>query len=372
MKILVTGAYGFIGKNLIAHLKKIPTIEIIYFSKSDTIIDLQSKISQADAVFHLAGVNRPIADDEYITGNYHLTKILCQLVEQENRLIPVIFTSSIQSSLDNPYGNSKWQAEQSLLDLHKKTGTPVYIFKLPNVFGKWSKPNYNSVVSTFCYNIAHDIPITINDRNKSITIVHIDDVIAQFQKVLIEAPSQQIFDTINPVYSITIGQLAEKITQFKKSRISLNVGSVGVGLDRALYSTYLTFLPETDFQYTIPSHKDPRGIFVEMLKTPESGQVSFFTAPPGITRGEHFHHTKSEKFLVVKGRAKFRFRHIIDLRYFEIITTCSIPTIVETIPGWSHDITNMGADEMIVMLWANEIFNPEYPDTYYTPIGTEL
>lgn len=371
MKVLVTGSNGFIGKNLMAHLSERNKIEVDTFSRDDDLSSLDSKIDGVDFVFHLAGVNRPNNVEEFALGNADLTSAVCSAIIQTKRLIPVIYTSSLQAELDNPYGQSKKAAEEILVNFSGNSGSPVYIFRLPNIFGKWCKPNYNSVVATFCYNIAHNLPIKIHDQLTKIRLVYIDDLVKQFINIIDGAMLEPGFNNINPVYEVTIGDLAKKIQLFKDSRQSLITEPVGTGLDRALYSTYLSYIEPKQFSYELTKHQDQRGVFVEILKTKDSGQFSFFTAYPGITRGGHYHHTKSEKFLVVKGKADFGFRHIISGETYRIQTSDKEPRVVETIPGWAHNITNIGNDLLIVMLWANEVFDQENPDTISSQVSNE-
>ena len=371
MKVLITGANGFVGKNLIAHLGERSDIEIVRFTREDSLASLPGLLAQVGFVFHLAGVNRPEDPAEFQTGNADLTQAICDAVVQGGRRTPVLYTSSIQADLDNPYGTSKRGAEAALLELHEKHGVPVSIFRLPNVFGKWARPNYNSAVATFCNNVARGLPITINDPQATVRLVYIDDVVQYFISVLDGQLSGDPFVEVQPVYSTSVGALAEHLYAFKNSRASIITEPVGTGLIRALYSTYLSYVPPEDFTYEVPKYGDQRGVFVEMLKTKDSGQFSYFTAHPGITRGGHYHHSKTEKFLVIKGQACFRFRHIVSGEFYELFTDGDKPEIVETVPGWTHDVTNVGNEEMIVMLWANEIFDREHPDTYTRPVGTE-
>lgn len=359
MRVLVTGAEGFVGKNLVVHLRERPGIEILRFVRADTMADLEEKVSQADFIFHLAGVNRPTHEAEFETGNSDLTRALCLAVQRSGREIPVVYTSSIQAELDNAYGSSKRLAEETLRSLPSAT----YIFRLPNVFGKWCRPNYNSAVATFCHNIARDLPIQINHPEAQLRLVYIDDVIAAFLALLDRAPAPAQFETVAPVYHTTVGELASCLQAFKQGRTTLVTETVGKGLTRALYSTFITYFEPDQFAYPLVRHEDARGVFVEMLKTHDSGQFSYFTAHPGVTRGGHYHHTKTEKFLVLKGKARFGFRHIESGVMHEYCTSAEVPEVVETIPGWTHDITNIGRDEMIVMLWANEVFDREHPDT---------
>ncbi|VVP04656.1 UDP-2-acetamido-2,6-beta-L-arabino-hexul-4-ose reductase [Pseudomonas fluorescens] len=371
MKVLITGANGFVGKNLIAHLQERKDVEVLRFCREDDIGSLHSLVSTADFIFHLAGVNRPQNIEEFKTGNADFTQLLCAAVVASGRNIPLLYTSSIQAEFDNAYGSSKREAEDALLNLSEHYGNDVHLFRLPNVFGKWARPNYNSAVATFCYNIANKLPVSINDADAKIILVYIDDVINSFISVMDGNQSGDPFVVVEPHYSITVGELSAQLYAFKESRQSMIAERVGTGLVRALYSTYLSYLPPEEFTYEVPKYGDARGVFVEMLKTKDSGQFSYFTAHPGITRGGHYHHTKTEKFLVIVGKACFRFRHIISGEFYELFTEGNAPQVVETVPGWSHDITNVGDSEMIVMLWANEIFDRELPDTYTMAVGTK-
>lgn len=364
MHVLITGANGFIGKNLIAHLREKTGMSVATFVRGEPLPALASKVAAADFIVHLAGVNRPQHDQEFQEGNTDLTLALCDAVRAAGKPIPVVYTSSSQAELDNAYGVSKRGAEEALRALEQDTGSRVYIFRLPNVFGKWCRPNYNSAVATFCHNIAHDLPIQVNNRAAPLRLVYVDDVVAAFVKLMEQAgPGAELYH-VEPVYSTTVGELADQLHAFRASRASLVTEAVGSGLTRALYSTYISYFTPEQFAYPLVRHADPRGVFVEMLKTRDAGQFSYFTAHPGITRGGHYHHTKTEKFLVIKGSARFGFRHIETDATYELLTNGAEPVVVETIPGWSHDITNIGDDEMIVMLWANEIFDRERPDTF--------
>jgi UDP-2-acetamido-2,6-beta-L-arabino-hexul-4-ose reductase len=371
MKVLITGADGFIGKNLIAHLRERGDVEVLSFTRGDDASLLYSLMLEVDFVFHLAGVNRPQNPQEFQSGNTDLTQALCDAIKASNKRLPVVYTSSSQAEHDNPYGSSKRGAEEALLELAGTCGTAVHLFRLPNVFGKWARPNYNSVVATFCHNITRDLPIQINDPQARINLVYIDDVVNHFIDVMGGKLAGEPFVSVAPQYSIAIGELAEQLYSFRDSRKSMITDPVGTGLVRALYSTYLSYLPPERFTYEVPKYGDQRGVFVEVLKTKDSGQFSYFTAHPGITRGGHYHHSKTEKFLVIKGKACFRFRHIVSGEFYELFTDGEQPEIVETVPGWTHDITNVGDDEMVVMLWANEIFDREHPDTFTRPVGTE-
>lgn len=363
MKVLVTGANGFIGKNLVLRLRERARIEVLTLISSDCDSAWHDALTQADAVVHLAGENRPIDPAAFDSVNTGLTLRLCQTLESLGKRTPVLFSSSAQAEQDNPYGRSKLAAEEALAELAKSNGNPVAIYRLPGVFGKWCRPNYNSVVATFCYNKAHDLPVDINDVKAPVRLVYVDDLINVFLRALDHPNAGLSYPSVVPEYLITLGELSDQIDAFKKCRSTLVSERVGTGFVRALYATYVSYLPMDKFAYALPVHGDARGVFVEMLKTPDSGQFSYFTAHPGISRGGHYHHTKTEKFLVIKGHARFGFRHMITNEVHHLETHGERPQIVETVPGWSHDITNIGRDEMLVLLWANEIFDRDNPDT---------
>jgi UDP-2-acetamido-2,6-beta-L-arabino-hexul-4-ose reductase len=362
MQIVITGADGFVARNLAVRLKERGHEGIGLVTRQTPLDVLEALVSRADLVFHLAGVNRPQDPSEFTSGNVDFTARLCELLRRHRRKAAVVFSSSIQAALDNPYGRSKEAAEQVLLRHALEGGGPVHIYRLPNVFGKWARPNYNSAVATFCHNVARGLPIVVHDPAAPLRLVYVDDVIDAFVARL-DQPRSGGFHEVQPVYETTVGEVAEAIREFARSRDTMVTSRVGVGLLRALHATYLSHLPSEAFAYEVPRHQDPRGVFVEMLKTPDCGQFSYFTAHPGVTRGEHYHHTKTEKFLVIKGTAHFGFRHIVTGETHELVTRGGDGRIVETIPGWTHNITNVGDDELIVMLWANEIFDRQRPDT---------
>lgn len=363
MRVLVTGSNGFIGKNLIVRLSELTDFEVHQFVRNDGLETLAGKVAVADAVVHVAGVNRPKDVSDFTLGNADLTALLCEAIKDTGRHIPLLLASSIQAELHNPYGESKRAAEMAVEQLSAQTGNPAVIYRLPNVFGKWCKPNYNSAVATFCHNIANDLPIQINDPSTVLNLVHVDDVVEEMVGALRSAMPGLQRRTVDTVHEISLGELAAQIDAFKLCRTTLISERVGAGLVRALYATYVSYLPPSKFAYDLVRHGDQRGVFVEMLKTADSGQFSFFTAHPGITRGGHYHHTKTEKFLVIKGSARFGFRHVLTNETYEVLISGNMSRVVETVPGWTHDITNIGEDEMVVMLWANEIFDREKPDT---------
>ena len=375
MKVLITGAGGFVGKNLQQHLAERKDVEVVCFTRANTAADLPRLLEGVAFVFHLAGVNRPQDPQEFVTGNADLTAALVEAVEGEmrarSRKIAIVCSSSTQAARDNPYGASKRAAEDALRAFAARTGTAAHVFRLPNVFGKWCRPNYNSAVATFCHNIARGLAIQINDPAAPVTLVYVDDVVERFIELMDGADAAvdaEGFATVTPQYTTTVGELARLIETFRASRDTLVTERVGTGLVRALYSTYVSYLPPERFAYPVPMHGDARGVFVEMLKTPDCGQFSFFTAHPGITRGGHYPHTKTEKFLVIKGEARFKFRQMQTGEEHELVTSGAKAEIVETVPGWTHDITNIGSDEMVVMLWANEVFDRAKPDTYACPL----
>lgn len=367
-RILVTGANGFVGKNLFVRLRELPGYEVDKFVRGDDVSTLPQRVAAADAVVHLAGENRPADEAAFAQVNTGLTAALCSAIQGEykarGRHVPLLLASSSQAERDNPYGRSKLAAEQAVQQLAEATGNPCVIFRLPGVFGKWCKPNYNSVVATYCHNLTRGLQIQINDLKAALRLAYIDDVLTAFLAALDAPVSGCHFASVEPEYCITLGELATQLEAFSACKATLVSERVGTGLVRALYATYVSYLPNEAFTYPLPAHVDPRGAFVEMLKTPDAGQFSYFTAHPGVTRGGHYHHTKTEKFLVIKGTALFRFRHLLTDEVVEIQTTGGEPQVVDTIPGWTHDITNTGSVELIVMLWANENFDRERPDTF--------
>ena len=367
-KILVTGSTGFIGKNLLLRLVELGCQNILTFDRFDNIDGLGALVRESDIIFHLAGENRPSDSKDFSRVNVELTRKLCEAINVEIAGRPLavnlIHLSSSQYNLDNDYGRSKKAGEKLIENLVVESKVCATVYRLPGVFGKWAKPNYNSVVATFCHNVAREIPLEIHDPGKTLSLVHIDDVV---EALLVSAQDRSEgikLGKIKNEYTISVECLAQKIVSFRNPRINLNVSSVGTGIDRVLYSTYLSYVPSECFKYAIPTYDDVRGSFVEIVKTQDSGQFSFFTAHPGVCRGGHYHHTKNEKFVVVQGRAQFRFRNIVTNEKIEFETSSKFIEVVDTIPGWAHDITNIGDENLIVMLWANEIFDQTKPDTF--------
>src|SRR5699024_6372680 len=310
MNILVTGAKGFVGKNLTQELKN-RNYKVSEFTEESAPSLLEEYTKECDFVFHLAGVNRPKDEAEFIKGNYDLTSQLLELLRKHDNKSPVLLTSSIQAERENPYGKSKKAAEDLLFSYEKETGNRVYVYRLPNLFGKWSKPNYNTVVATFCHNIARDLDIQVNNPDAELTLCYIDDVLAEFMRALEDNPTKQGDFCVVPVtHQIKLGKLVELIKSFKKSRTNLSIPNTEDDLTKKLYSTYLSFLPADQFSYDLKMNTDHRGSFTEMIKTPERGQVSVNVSKPGITKGSHWHHTKNEKFIVGVGEGFIRFRNI--------------------------------------------------------------
>jgi UDP-2-acetamido-2,6-beta-L-arabino-hexul-4-ose reductase len=363
MRILITGADGFIGANLRTRLRECGDHDTISITRDSSDQELAAGLASADFVYHLAGVNRPKTDGEFVLGNRKFTEQLCGALVASGRRTPVVFSSSTQAELENPYGQSKLAAESALSRYSRETGAPVLIFRLTNVFGKWARPDYNSVVATFCHNVARGLPIQVNDPTAKLRLLYIDDVVDAFLRCLTSPGDAARYVEAGPVYETTVGEVADAIRVFFESRTTLLSPPAGTGLVRALYATYVSYLPAASFAYRVPQYADPRGTFGEVLKTPDCGQFSYFTAHPGITRGGHYHHSKTEKFVVIRGTAQFRFRQIETGEFHDLVVRGGEGYIVESIPGWAHDITNTGDDELIVMLWANEIFDRSRPDT---------
>lgn len=363
MRVVVTGANGFIGQNLRLHLEDQGVSDVVRVTRETSAEQRRLSLATADAVVHLAGVNRPTDPGEFVTGNSELTQDICNELLTVGRPVPVVLASSIQAALDNPYGRSKAAAEDAVMHYSEASGAGVAILRLANVFGKWSRPNYNSAVSTFCHNLARGLPVSISDPTTELRLVHVDDVVSAIAALLRTGVKTHGRVDVGPVHDVTLGDLVQMIRECAMNRQTNTIPRVGTGLVRALYATYVSYIPVADFSYSLRQHADERGVFAEMLRTTDSGQFSFFTAHPGVTRGGHYHHSKTEKFLVVKGSARFGFRHIVTGERCDLTVHGGDVRVVETVPGWVHDITNVGDDEMFVMLWANENFDPVRPDT---------
>ncbi len=371
--ILITGAGGFVGRNLVATLHAMGCKELLLFEKNDTVETLADYCRRAAFVVHLAGINRPKDPSEFYSGNAGLTDTMLRLLAENNNPAPVLVTSSIQAALDNDYGKSKKQAEDAIFAHGKATGAPVYVFRMEGVFGKWCRPNYNSVVATFCHNIARDLPIEVRDPAYELPLVYIDDVIACILDALQQGKAERDVEgycRIHPVHRVTLGRLAELIKGFAGARKgSLTVPYLAEGsFEKKLYSTYLSYLPTDQFAYDLNMHCDDRGSFTEVLRSPERGQVSVNISKPGIVKGNHWHHTKNEKFLVVQGEGVIRFRRIDSDEVIEYHVSGKKLQVVDIPCGYTHNIENVGSEDMVTVMWANECFDPDHPDTFYLPV----
>ena len=368
--ILITGAGGFIGKNLVATLKTAGYTDLMLFERDDPPETLAEYAARAGFVYHLAGINRPKDPSEFYAGNAGLTETLLSLLDKAGNKAPVLVTSSIQAALDNDYGKSKAQAEQAIFAHGQATGAPVYVFRLPGVFGKWCRPNYNSVVATFCHNSANGLPLSVRDPEYRLPLVYIDDVVTSFVAALDgNCTREGDYCVIPVVHETTLGHLAETIEGFAKNRETLDVPDQTPGsLEQKLYSTWLSYLPADRFSYPLNMHCDNRGSFTEFLHTPAHGQVSINISKPGIVKGNHWHHSKNEKFLVVKGTGVIRFRALDSTEVIEYHVSGDKLEVVDIPTGYTHNIENVGEDDMVTVMWANEVFDPDHPDTFFLPV----
>jgi UDP-2-acetamido-2,6-beta-L-arabino-hexul-4-ose reductase len=369
MNILITGANGFIARNLIAELKNHGYTNIFEYTKDTDSKLLSEYCRKADFVYHLAGVNRPKNNKEFMKENYGFTEQLLDQLKKHGNNCPVMLSSSIQAKLSNPYGLSKKAGEDLLLDYEEKTGAKIFIYRYPNVFGKWCKPNYNSAIATFCYNIARELPITVNDRNVTMNLLYIDDLVDDLINVLNnEVTVNGGFCEIPVNYTATLGEIVDLIYSFKESRDNLGVPDMSEPFTKKLYSTYLSYLPEDKFSYDLNMNTDHRGSFTEFIKTLDRGQVSVNISKPGITKGNHWHHTKTEKFLVVSGNGVIRFKKIDTDNVIEYYVSGDKLEVVDIPPGYTHNIENLGDTDMVTIMWANEFLDLDRPDTYYLEV----
>jgi len=368
--VLVTGAKGFIGKNLVVALKRRTEVDVIEHDLDSPAGSLEKGLAKADAIYHLAGVNRPERVEEFTEGNFDLTRQVCDALRQLGRTPLLVLSSSTQAALDNHYGLSKCQAEESVFDFGKLAEAPVFVFRLPGVFGKWCRPNYNSVVATFCHNIACGLPITVSDPKKEIELAYIDDVVSAFIGVIDgRLPvSDGKYSLVEPTYRISLGALADTIQSFRDSRFSLELQDMSDPFSRSLYATYISYLPTESFAYALTKKSDPRGELAELLKSSHIGQIFVSRTRPGITRGHHYHDTKVEKFVVLEGNAVIRFRHILGGDVIECPVSGGEFRVVDIPPGYTHSIENIGQNDLIVLFWADEIFNSSIPDTFGMPV----
>ena len=390
-KVLVTGSNGFVGKNTVVALKEAKKYEVLTIDRENTEEQLKESVLNADFIVHLAGVNRPKDTKEFYEGNGGLTEKIVGFLREENKNTPILITSSTHAVLDNDYGKSKKQSEDALIKYSDECNAKVYIFRLPNLFGKWCRPNYNSAVATFCYNIAHDLDVWINDPAIELNLVYIDDLVASIIDIIEDenivklsnldeevavtttgASSIQIdkyYYEVTTVYKRTLGNIVDSLKMFRNMRKSLLIPDLSDGFNKALYSTYLTYLEEDDFSYYLDKKEDNRGWLAELVKSEQFGQMFVSKTHPGINRGNHWHHTKTEKFIVIQGQAAIRFRKLDEDKVIEYIVDGEKPQVLDIPPGYTHSIENIGQDEVITLFWSNEMFNPEKPDTYFLEVN---
>lgn len=369
MKILITGSNGFIGKNLVAELKNQGYDDLLLVDRQTTDDELKKYTSQADFVFHLAGINRPQTDEEFREGNVDFTDKLINYLKVSDKKAPIMVSSSIQAELDNLYGISKREGEEIIKSYGKEYSIKTMIYRFPNVFGKWSKPNYNSAIATFCYNISHDLPIQVNNRETLLELVYIDDVVKELINCLSDKESRtQDFCFVPTTHKQTLGWIVDTIKSFKESRENLVLPDFGDDFTKKLYSTYLSFLSEDDFSYELKMNVDNRGSFTEFLRTTNAGQVSVNISKPHIVKGNHWHHTKNEKFLVVSGEGVIRFRKPDEDSIIEYFVSGEKLEVVDIPVGYTHNIENLGDKDMVTVMWVNEPFNPNEPDTYFLEV----
>lgn len=374
MQILITGSDGFMGRNLRAALAERAG------AREDTLFcvdvrsdkeELRAAAEKADFVFHLAGVNRPENPEEFMQGNGGFTDELLALLEGAKKP-PVLLSSSTQAALDNPYGISKRAAEASVRGYGSRLGVPVYIYRMTNAFGKWSRPNYNSAVATFCHQAARGLPITVNDPDAPLRLIYIDDIVTEFLRALDGSPTREgDFCVVRPEYALTVGELARRVASFRDARDSLDLPEPAGPLTRALFATYLSFLPSDDFARSPVAHADERGSFTELLHMGAHGQLSVNVSRPRVTKGEHWHHTKHEKFIVLSGEGVIRLRKVGDGTVISYPVSGSAPQVVDIPPGYTHCLENLGDTDMITLMWANERFDPDAPDTIRLPVKPE-
>lgn len=376
MKILVTGAKGFVGKNVCLFLRNAGYDNIIEFDVDSPELTLDNAVQDCDFVLHFAGVNRPKDVSEFIEGNFGFTSKLLSKLKLANNKAPVLITSSIQAALDNPYGKSKKAAEDYMFAYAKETGVEVLVYRLPNVFGKWCRANYNSAVATFCNNIANDLPITVNEPSVEMTLVYIDDIAEEILRALKGQPTRgddkvisSNFCMVPITHKIRLGEIVDMLYSFRDSRKDLQVPLMNVGsFEAKLYSTYLSYLPQDKFSYELKMNVDERGSFTEFLRTIDRGQVSINVTKPNVVKGNHWHHSKNEKFLVVKGKAVIRFRKVGESKVIEYNVSGDKLEVVDIPTGYTHNIENIGTEDLVTVMWANEAFNPEKPDTYFEKV----
>ncbi len=371
MKVLVTGAKGFIGRNLVSELNRKEGIEVLPFDMDASIEQLEEYCKECGFVYNLVGVNRPEHAEEFWEGNFHFVSALLDALKKNGNTCPVMHSSSIQAVLDNPYGKSKRAAEEQLFAYGEETGAPVYIYRFTNIFGKWCRPNYNSVVATFCYNISRGLPIWVNGRDTVMHLVYIDDVMEELSQALAGHPhiNDEGYGYVQKEYEVTLGEIEDLLYSFRESRKNLMIPDMTEGsFSKKLYSTYLSYLPEEEFSYPLIMNTDERGSFTELLKSADRGQVSVNISKPGITKGNHWHHSKNEKFMVVSGKGRICFRKYGEKEIIEYPVSGEKLEVVDIPTGYTHSIVNDGEENLITLIWGNECFDPEKPDTIYEPV----
>lgn len=370
MNILVTGAHGFVGKNLCEELKNQKLGEIFEYDLDTDPALLDGFTHDCDFVFHLAGVNRPKDEKEFMEGNFGFTSTLLENLKKHGNKAPIVVTSSIQAALDNPYGKSKKAGEDLIFAYGKDNSVKTDVYRFPNLFGKWCRPNYNSVIATFCYNIANNLPITISNRENKLCLVYIDDLVEEMINALKgqENLCDDGFCRVKTEHEATLGQIANLIYSFKATRQNLSIPDMSDAFTKKLYSTYLSYLPEKDFDYPLIMHTDDRGSFTEIIKTPERGQFSVNVAHPGITKGNHWHNTKNEKFCVVSGKGVIRFRKPDSTNVIEYYVSGDEIKVVDIPCGYTHNIENIGDTDLVTFMWCNELFDPDHPDTFFLKV----
>ncbi|HEV2209602.1 MAG TPA: NAD-dependent epimerase/dehydratase family protein [Verrucomicrobiae bacterium] len=368
--LLVTGAAGFMGRNLCVALRRAGQYEVLELDMEHGPADLARLAARADLVFHLAGVNRPKEEREFTEGNVEFTRELCSHLTAAGRRAPLVLSSSIQAELDNPYGRSKRAAEDVVFDYHRQTGAPVYVYRFPNVFGKWSRPNYNTVVATFCHNIGRGLPVQVSNRQNVLHFVYIDDIVRAFVELAnrAEHPAEASRCELEPVYTISLGELHDLIVSFHENRRKSLVPDLSNPLIKYLYSTYVSFYETRDLAYPVELKTDERGWLFELVKSAAGGQIFVSRTKPGVTRGNHYHDSKLEKFCVIQGEGLIRFRHILGSEIVEYAVSDREIRIVDIPPGYTHSIENTGSGDMLTLFWANEIFDPQRPDTYFVKV----
>lgn len=365
MKVLITGASGFVGKNLVSNLSLREDVEVYQYDRESSLDDLKKYVKDCDFVYHLAGVNRPENTEEFMEGNFGFTSILLDYLVEAGNKCPILISSSIQAELDNPYGKSKKAGEDLIFKYGKDNGVDVFVYRFPNLFGKWCRPNYNSVIATWCYNVSHNLDIVVNDRSVELNLAYIDDVCKELINCLEHKETREgDFCIVPTTYKRNLGEISDLIKSFKENALGIMVPSTGDVFTKKLYATYISYVPLEEMVVDLVEHRDNRGVFCECVRTRECGQVSISTTNSGVVRGGHYHHTKMERFIVVKGRAKIEFEHVLDHSKIEFEVSGDKLQYVNIPVGYQHSINNIGDDELILFIWANELFDPEVPDTY--------